>query len=82
MTIESAFLTGSVTHTFRTGGSGIAIRTFRTGGSAILATELVGLVMGMLINTCANCTRTNPKSKNGRIVEKMTENSSTNIQIQ
>lgn len=57
---------------FRTGGSGFAIRTFKTGGSAIFATELVGLVIGMLIETRANCIRTNPKSKNGRIVENMT----------
>lgn len=72
MTIESAFLRGSVAHTFRTGGSALVIRTFRTGGSAMLATELVGFVMGMLIATRANCIRTNPKSKNSRIVENMT----------
>lgn len=38
----------------------------------MLATELVGRVMGMLIATCANCIRANPKSKNGRVVENMT----------
>lgn len=40
----------------------------------MLATELVGFVMGMLIANCANCIGKNPKSNNDRIVENMTLN--------